>query len=159
MTNKGNVYTWGNNSYGQLGHCSKENVSLFQIPNDYGEIVQVCAGFRCTVIMNDKREMFYFGVVGNGNVNTNGENRKIDLKDKNLEVSNNQKFSPVRLLCCWNRGFSIFYVTFADIREITEKTKNKNVVDGILYKLSKNWLNDDLDVPNIPEIAKYFKAN
>ena len=88
MTNKGNVYTWGNNSYEQLGHCSKENVSLFKIPNDYREIVQVCTGFRCTVIMNDKREMFYFG---NRIVNTNGEKRKIDLKDKNLEVSNNKK--------------------------------------------------------------------
>ena len=65
----------------------------------------------------------------------------------------------MRLLSCWNRGFSIFYVTFADIRETTEKIKNKNVVDEILYKLSKNWLNDDVDIPNIPEIVRYFKTN
>ena len=49
--------------------------------------------------MNDKREMLYFGIVGNGNINTNGEKRKIDLKNKNLEIS-----GEVAL----NKDFSIF---------------------------------------------------
>ena len=156
VSSSGSCFTWGNNTYGQLGHGDKENFKISIVPEEFGKIIQVAAGFRSTIIMNERRDIFYFGVLSEENKNLNGERCKFDLRKKNLEVANDDEFCPVRLLTAWNKGFSIFYATFADVREVMEKARNKNKVNDIINTLSINWYDQNVEAPYIPNIARYF---
>ena len=51
---------------------------------------------------------------------------------------------------------AIFYATFADVREVMEKARNKNKVNDIIHTLSTNWYDQNVEAPYIPNIARYF---
>lgn len=59
-----------------------------------------------------------------------------------MEVADDNSFSPVRILTTWNKSFSLFYCTFADIRMIQEKIKNKQKIISILNTLASKWDSD-----------------
>ena len=158
LSNKGNVYTFGNNSFGQLGIKNKNYNDIYKI-DKCGFIIQINAGFRNSIIMNDKREIYYFGILSEENKNLNGEIKMFNFNIKNLEIANLNQFQPVRILSKFNSSFSIFYVTFADIRNFNNEYNNQNKIYEILNLLSKEWLDENIKAPYIKEIINYFDVN
>ena len=158
LSNKGNVYTFGNNSFGQLGIKNKKFNDIYKI-DKCGFIIQINAGFRNSIIMNDKREIYYFGILSEENKNLNGEIKMFNFNIKSLEISNLNQFQPVRILSKFNSSFSIFYVTFADIRNFKIEYYNHNNIYEILNLLSKEWLDENIKAPYIKEIIKYIDFN
>ena len=168
LTSLNNVYGWGNNSFGQLfsnNIIKKAGVVKLDYNNDEAKIIQVSAGFRSSFIMNENNEIYYFGVLNRNKKNITGEPKQIFIEEKNNEYGNKSQFVPVKINSRWNRQFSLFYITFADIRNFSykieysnNKNENENIKD-ILTLLSSKWLNDSIKVPYIQEISKYFNKN
>jgi hypothetical protein len=73
-------------------------------------------------------------------------------------------FSPVRILSTWCKSFSIFYITFADIRHLAMKL-NKSKINTILNTLASKWETDSsiyitnsVEPPHIDSISQYLKT-
>ena len=81
------------------------------------------------------------------------------MKLKNIEVADPNEFFPLRLMTSWNRAFSIFYITFADLREINHNWKNLKRTKEMVKLLSINWTDEKLRAPYIKEIAPFFNEN
>ena len=168
LSSNNNVYGWGNNSYGQLFSpdiCIKSGLIKLNNDDNKNKIIQICAGFRSSFILNDKNEIFYFGVLNRNKKNITGEKEQIFIEDKNNEYSNKNFFIPIKINARWNTLFSLFYVTFADIRNFSckieynnKKYEDKNIQD-ILKIVSTKWLNDSVKVPYIQEISQYINNN
>ena len=167
LTSNNNVYGWGNNSYGQLFSkeiCKKSGI--IKLNNDEKiKIIQISAGFRSSFIMNDKNEIYYFGVLCKNKKNVTGVAEQIFIEEKNNEYGNKCHFIPVKINSRWNKLFSLFYVTFADIRNCSFKIeyKNKNNenenIKSILKIVSSKWLDNSIKLPYISEISHYFNKN
>ena len=167
LTNNNNVYGWGNNSYGQLFSKEiKKKSGIIKLNNNTeNKIIQISAGFRSSFIMNDNHEIYYFGILNcnKKNISENGE--RIYIEEKNNEYGNKGYFVPVKINNRWNKIFSLFYVTFADIRNLSFKIEYKNKknenenIKNILKIVSSKWLMDSLKVPYIPEVSQYFNQN
>ena len=168
LSSKNNVYGWGNNSYGQLfskNLCKKSPIIKLNSENNKDKIIQISTGFRSSFIMNDKHEIFYFGVLNRNKKNISGKGEQILIEEKNNEYGDKNDFVPVKMNSTWNKYFSLFYVTFADIRNISfkiednnRKNENKNI-KKILRIISSNWLNNSIKLPYISEISQYFNKN
>ena len=144
----GNVYSWGNNSYGQLGRKNSINLNpqIVEIKNENGKkekIIQISTGFRSSFFLTNKREIYFSGILNQNNCSNLP--KKIYLKDNNLEIENEKEFGIVRILCSFNRNFSIFYCSVADVRNLKEKFYNYNKVNDILNCLAEKW-NDDKSI-------------
>ena len=157
----GRVYSWGNNSFGQLGHINTGN----NFPNyvnieDKGErikIIQVSAGFRSSFFFSNKGVIYYTGVL-----NEQGKSfvpTIYSMNDKNYTISDVTKFLPVKIWGTYARNKSIFYATFADIRSLQNKFINKERIKDIVFTLAEKWVSDDITAPFIPHISKYFESN
>ena len=144
----GNVYSWGNNSYGQLGRKNSINLNpqIVEIKNENDKkekIIQISTGFRSSFFLTNKREIYFSGILNQNNCSNLP--KKINLKDNNLEIENEKEFGIVRILCSFNRNFSIFYCSVADVRNLKEKFYNYNKVNDILNCLAEKW-NDDKSI-------------
>ena len=115
--------------------------------------------------MNDNNEIYYFGNLNcnKKNISENGE--RIYIEEKNNEYGNKDSFVPVKINNRWNKIFSLFYVTFADIRNLSFKIEYKNKknenenIKNILNIISSKWLIDSIKAPYIPEVSQYFNQN
>ena len=163
LSEKGKAYTWGNNSYGQLGHESRNNYTPKKviIEDEYNEtvrIIQVTAGFRSTFFLGFNRCIYYCGKI-NEKKNCLKIPEKFNLIEKNEEISDENEFSVVKIWCSYSLYKSIFYASIADIRNISTKFKNRQKIKEILNILSVNWLNDKKNPPFIPLIATFFNSD
>ena len=162
LSDKGKVYSWGNNSYNQLGHetnsCYKP---LPVIIEDYnGEvlrIIQVTAGFRASFFLGYNRNIYYCGKINGKKIVKIPE--KFDLNEKNQEISQDNEFSIVKIWCSFSLYKSIFYASLADVRNISTKFKSQQKIKEILNILAENWINDNKNPPFIPSIAKFFSSD
>ena len=167
MTINNNVYGWGNNSFGQLfsGQVCR-NSEIIKLDNkSKKKIIQICAGFRSSFILNEINEIYYFGVLNRNKKNLTGEPEQIFIEEKNNEYGSKNDFIPVKISSRWNRQISLLNVTFADIRNFSfkaEYSKNKianEKLKDILTVLSSKWLSNSIKVPYIQEISQYFNNN
>jgi alpha-tubulin suppressor-like RCC1 family protein len=168
LSSSNNVYGWGNNSFGQLfsnNITKKTGLNKLDYFNNRYKIVQVAAGFRCSFIMNENNEIYYYGVLNRKKKNMTGNAQQIFIEEKNNEYGNKSHFVPVKINSTWNKQLSLFYVTFADIRNFSykieysnNKSQNENIKE-ILKALSSKWLNDSIKVPYIEEINQYIDKN
>ena len=165
LSENGNIYGWGNNTYGQLFSDNLKN-KMPLIKFEYNKkIIQVCAGFRSTFFMDDNLDIFYFGIINCKEKNVSGEPKKFYITKKNYEYSDENEFIPVKLNAKWNKQFSLFYLTFADIRNFKYKKEygsNKcfnEKIKNIIKILATKWLNDSINAPYINEIAKFFNKD
>ena len=161
LSETGKCFTWGNNTYGQLGH--KNNGINLPLPifieenNDKIKIIQVAAGFRASFFLSYNRNIFYCGMLNNKTISKIP--LKFNLYEKNNDILNENEFSIVRILCSYSLYKSVFYASIADVRNLYSKFKNQQRINEILDILAENWLNDKKYPPFIPEIAKFFNAN
>ena len=145
IAQNGNAYGWGNNSYGQLGQVNKEineiiPINIVDSNNTKERIVQVAAGFRSSFFMTDKRDIYFTGVLSEGNQSF--KPIKFSIKEKSIEVGNETEFAAVRILCTYNRNMSIFYASMADVRSLSHKFNNRTKVNEIVNALAEKWTND-----------------
>lgn len=61
------------------------------------------------------------------------------IYNKHRYINNDQEFQIVRILCTWNKIFSVFYVTVADIRNVFMKYNNINKINIALDTLAEKW--------------------
>ena len=95
VTDNGEVYTWGKNTYSQLGHDNSAYPNIVQSLSEKGiKATKVCCGRYHTVVLTDKGDVYAWGgwksgETGTGNKRTTAEptqvsslgNRKIiDIK-------------------------------------------------------------------------------
>ena len=167
LSSNNNVYGWGNNSYGQIFSkdiCRKSRIIKFN-NDEKNIIIQISAGFRSSFIMNDNNEIYFFGVLNRNKKNMTGVAQRIFIEEKNNEFANKCQFVPIKINNRWNKLFSLFYITFADIRNYYNKReymneKNENeTIKKILSIVSSRWLNDSIKLTYIPEISQYFNEN
>ena len=157
----GKAYSWGNNTYGQLGHINNGNnfPSYINI-EEKGErikILQVCAGFRSSFFLSDKGNIYYSGVLNDNEKSMMP--RMFDLFIKNENVSDEREFLPVKIRASYSRNKTIFYASFADVRSINNKFYNIEKLKNIVLTLAEKWVSDDITAPFIPHISKYFQSN
>jgi alpha-tubulin suppressor-like RCC1 family protein len=161
LSEHGNCFTWGNNTYGQLGHIN--NGITLPLPISIEEkkekirIVQVAAGFRASFFLSHNRNIYYCGKANNKNISNIPV--KFNIFEKNSDISNDLEFSVVRIMSTYSLYKSIFYASIADVRNIFSKYKNQHKINEILDILAENWLNEKKRPPFIPEIARFFDAN
>ena len=141
----GNVYTWGNNSFGQLGRKNSilNKPSIIDIKNENGnkeKIIQVSAGFRSSFFLTNNREIYYCGILNDKNYSFFP--KKFDLNIKNCEIGNEKEFGIVRILCTFNRKFSIFYASVADVRSLNGKFNGQKKINEILNSLAEKWIDE-----------------
>ena len=158
LTSTWRVYTWGNNGYGQLG-CG--NVENNKIPiginvDPSSRIIQIAAGFRSSFFMNEKRQIYYCGIVDKDNMSKIPKRFRIGIKSK--EIEDDSSFSPVRILTTWSRNMSIFYATVADVRRLKWKIENCSKIGKILTTLAIKWNNDSILCPYVDNISNYFSS-
>ena len=161
LSENGKCFTWGNNTYGQLGH--NNNGSILPAPIFVEEnkekirIIQVSAGFRASFFLSYNRNVYYCGKINS--MKNSSIPVKFDIIEKNIEISNEKEFSVVRILCSYSLYKSVFYASIADVRNLYSKFKSQQRINEILDILAENWINDKKYPPFIPEIAKFFSAN
>ena len=162
LTEKGKVFTWGNNSYGQLGYEGSNSYKPLPVliedhNNEIIRIIQVTAGFRASFFLGYNRSIYYCGKI-------NGKNcvkipEKFDLNEKNQEISDTNEFSVVKIWSSYSLYKSVFYASIADVRNILTKFKSSQKIKEILNILAENWVNDKKNPPFIPLIAKFFNSD
>lgn len=169
LSSIGKVYSWGNNGYGQLGIGNQDNMKIpMNISIDpSSKILQISAGFRASFFLNEKREIFYCGIVDKDN--RSKIPKKFEIAKKSKEISNENSFTPVRILCSWNQNMSIFYATIADIRSLKNKIDNVSKIGKILNTLVSKWNNESSNIlyllyflvlcPYIENISNYFSSS
>ena len=161
LSEKNNVYGWGNNSFGQLFTTKKKKMDLIKLKSDK-KIVQICAGFRSSFLLDDKNDIYFFGIINKIKKNIGENMEKICFEEKNNEFGNKNYFIPVKINAKWNKLFSIFYVNFADLRNIPVKIEDLNhkyqvkKIKYILKMISSKWLINSIKLPYIKEINQYF---
>ena len=157
LSEKGKCYSWGNNSYGQLGH-ETDNLPLPVIIEENKEIIriiQVSAGFRASFFLGYNGNIYYCGKMNNKNNSKIVE--KYNIIENNEEISNKKEFYIVKIWNSFSLYKSILYASVADVRNIYTKFQNQLKIKEILNILAENWINDNKNPPFIPVIAKYFK--
>ena len=164
LSEKNNVYGWGNNSFCQLLSPKKKRTDLVKL-NCNKKILQISCGFRSTFFLDEKNQIYFCGIL-NKNRKNNGENlERIYIEEKNNELGNKNEFIPVKINAKWNKLFSLLYINFADIRNISVKIEdqnNKYKIDKIKYimnTISSKWLINSIKIPYIKEIHQYFNEN
>ena len=161
LSESGICYTWGNNTYGQLGH--ENNGITVPAPIFIGDkkeklrIVQVAAGFRASFFLTYNRTIYYSGMINNRKKSKFPV--KFNINEKSSDIANEREFSVVRIMSSYSIYKSVFYATIADTRNVFSKFNNQQRVNEILNILAENWINDKKYPPFIPEICKYFNAN
>ena len=161
LSESNKVYGWGNNSFGQLFSSKKKKVDLIKLKSNK-KIMQISAGFRSSFLLDENNNIYFFGIV-NKNKKNNGENmERLFIEEKNNEYGNKNDFIPVKINAKWNKLFSVFYVNFADIRNISVKIEDRNhkykikKLKYILSTMSSKWLVNSSKLPYIKEINQYF---
>ena len=157
----GKVYSWGNNTFGQLGHINNGNNLPsnieFEEKGERTKIIQVSAGFRSSFFLTNKGDIYYSGVLNN---NEKTMVPKIfDLFKKNENVCDEREFLPVKIRTTYSRNKTIFYASFADVRSLNNRFYNIEKLKNIALTLAEKWINDDITAPFIPHISKYFQSN
>ena len=164
LSEKNNVYGWGNNSFCQLLSPKKKKTDLIKLNCDK-KILQISCGFRSTFFLDEKNEIYFCGIL-NKNRKNNGDNlERIYIEEKNNELGNKNEFIPVKINAKWNKLFSLLYINFADIRNITVKIEDQNnkykieKIKYIMKTISSKWLINSIKIPYIKEIHQYFNEN
>ena len=161
LSENGKCFTWGNNTYSQLGH-NNNGINL-PLPiyivekKENIRIIQIAAGFRASFFLSFNRNVFYCGMLNSDNMSQIPV--KFNINEKNSDISNEKEFSIVRILSSYSIYKSIFYASVADVRNLYSKYKSQQRIDEVLDILAGNWINDKKYPPFIPEIAKFFNAN
>ena len=162
LSEKGRVYSWGNNTFGQLGHESNSNyrplpVIIEDNNSELIRIIQVAAGFRASFFLSYNRSIYYCGKINNKIISRIPE--KYDLSGKNQEITEENEFSVVKIWCSYSLYKSVFYASVADVRNILTKFKSQHKIKEILNILAENWVNDKKNPPFVPLIAKFFGSD
>ena len=167
LSQENNVYGWGNSTFGQVFSVKNKKCDLIKLNYDKNKkkIVQISAGFRSSFLLDENHEIYFFGIL-NKNKKNNGDNmEKIYLEEKNNEFSNKNEFIPVKINAKWNKLFSLLYINFADIRNISVKIeelnqKYKNMkIKYILNTISSKWLVNSTKLPYIKEVNHYINED
>ena len=157
----GKVYSWGNNSFGQLGHINNgNNLPTYINIEEKGErikVLQVCAGFRSSFFLTNKGDIYFSGIL-NRDEKSNIP-KMFDLFCKNGYICDEREFLPVKIRTTYSRNKTIFYASFADIRSLNNRFYNIEKLKNIVLTLAEKWLNDDITAPFIPHISKYFQSS
>ena len=136
-------------------------MNLIKLNSDK-KILQISCGFRSSFLLDEKNEIYYFGVLNKEKKNTTNKMERIYLEEKNNEYGNKNEFIPVKINSKWNKQFSLLYIHFADIRNISVKIEDQNhkyQIDKIKYIiniLTSKWLMNSIKVPFIQELKQYF---
>ena len=161
LSENGKCYTWGNNTYGQLGHNNNGIIVpspiFIEEKKEKVRIIQVAAGFRASFFLSYNRNVYYCGMLNNKTISKIPV--KFNLIEKNSDISNEKEFSIVRIMSSYSIYKSIFYASIADVRNIYSKYKSHQRINEILDILAEYWINEKKCPPFIPEIAKYFSVD
>ena len=90
---------------------------------------------------------------------------RICIEEKNKKFGNKNEFIPVKIKTKWNKQFSLIYIHFAHIRNISviiEDQNHKYQIDKIKYIIniiSSKWLLNSTKLPFIKEINQYFNED
>ena len=164
ISSAGKVFTWGNNTYGQLGLGSSkiENVSLpvnvtsLSKTLSNTKIVNVDAGFKSTVMLSDNHCIYYTGVLDRENSSMSVV--KFDITSKSSEIAEESSYVPVKVYCTWNKHMSVFYTVVADVREVKLEGISGKKINAALGMLSMKWCYDTVLCPYVESIAGYFSS-
>lgn len=137
--NIGKIFSWGNGINGQLGLGNKNTIVTTPKKINFYEkvhnVYQISCGNRSSYFLTDYKNSIYM-------CGYDGSNHNIflpiafNLNNKIRELKNN-KYWICRINNCWNKSFSVFYVTFLDCNLINIKDKK---VNNVLNLINMKWI-------------------
>ena len=135
---KGKIYSWGLGKFGQLGlgqlYTESYIPHLIKFPENILSIYQISCGFRSSYFLTDKNTIFMCGY--DGTFHNIFVPIEINLILKYPELKNNKNWI-CRILNCWNKSFSVFYITFLDCHLINIEDEK---VNNVLNLISMKWI-------------------
>ena len=160
LSSNGKIYSWGSNSNGQCGISIKSSFNKPMWINVNFKIINICCGLRNSFFLSEDRKIYFCGNGGVNNFNSNNLiqiNFPFSFKNSNL---NSLGIFPVKINCTWNESLSVFYVTFASVKDIIISHNNVNGVSmqkikWMLDKLTFIW---DTDNINVKQLCKNVKG-
>jgi len=84
VTDDGQLYSWGNNGYGQLGNDIHGCTNTPQLISNEHKVIQVACGLYHSIALTETGEVYLWGLGGNGQLATATSKSNIPLK-LNLE--------------------------------------------------------------------------
>lgn len=157
----GKVYGWGSNSHGQL--CVNKNGN-YPTPmrikmEDYikkgkkhfvFKAISIACGFRSSFIMDENRNIYFCGVGGVANLQSNVIcNLKNYSEEVNLFILTHKNSYPIKLNCTWNGCFSVLYVTFCTINKEKEKKLSPQKIKWFLKNITQKWDDEQSRKPQL----------
>lgn len=145
LSTLGKIFSWGWGMKGQLGH---NNIASELAPRQIADlapergpkksrILSVAAGYSHSVVLNDAREVLWFGtnqqlIRQSKPIKAKLTSRFPDLFPAPLPVpvAPTQDFAVVRVHCAWSKLLSVTYFTIADLRSL-----NSDLSVNKLYSL------------------------
>ncbi len=86
LPSPGNLYSWGNNAYGQLGNATKQDANLPQMVAGLSDIVAVSASNEHTLALKSDGTVWAWGGNSSGQLGTNlVDESNVPLKVAGLE--------------------------------------------------------------------------
>jgi len=149
-TSTGKVFSWGNNSYGQLGDNSYDHSSTPIPVLSQFNFIQVSTGRNSTYILAEDKSIFFSG---SSSKQPFFINKDYSTKLPHLFTYNN--YEIFKICHTWNTYMSVFYAIVAETTLLKLKLKSKLKTQNIFSMISKNWNSKDI-YPNFPEGIKNY---
>ena len=106
--------------------------------------------------MTYKGSIYYTGVINNEQKTMTPKQFEINNRNKDINESD---FFPVKIWSTYSRNKTIFYASFADIRNLKSRFYNIEKIRNITLSLAEKWIDDEITAPFIPHLAKYFESS
>lgn len=155
------VFGWGNNSHSQLG-IEKPNKIPFPYeisfisayPTLNHKIYQVAAGYQSSYFLDEKRHVLFCGKI---NFFKAVVPQKLNISENTPELSNESRFSILKISCSWNRMVSLFYATIADLKCLYDSDVKMSEINGLVNTIANKWDTDNAYLPNLGKFSNYNK--
>lgn len=155
----GKVFTWGMGIVGQLGQGSLvTELSVpheIKMPEKTKKIYQVSAGFRSSYFLTENGKIYMCGY--NGSIRKQFFPIECIISVKYPEIKKETNYI-CRINNCWNKSFSVFYVTFINIGLI-ENSSNIQKIKNLSKLISLKWLNQSNSYAIMKEFINCYDKN
>ncbi|KAL4494090.1 hypothetical protein ABPG72_016046 [Tetrahymena utriculariae] len=155
----GKVFSWGNNTFGQLGVGDTKYRAYPQLIfmksksiDSINSFLQVRVGLRSSIVLTIDKRIAWWGT--NSCLDHQLFPIELNLQEYKNDL-NSKELIPIKLMSSWSKNLSIFYIIAADITYCN--SQNKSVIIKSLQSLSQKWEDQQIFPIADKNIIKYMQ--